>query len=49
MFETLKTRLNSWKRYKRTVSELEALSERELDDLGIAPGDIRSVARAATR
>jgi uncharacterized protein YjiS (DUF1127 family) len=49
MFEVLKSRLNSWKRYSRTVSELEALSNRELADLGIARSDIHRIARAAVR
>ena len=49
MFETLKTRVNTWKRYKRTVMELEALTVRELNDLGINPWDIKTVARQATR
>jgi uncharacterized protein YjiS (DUF1127 family) len=49
MFETLKTRYSSWKRYSRTVSELGALSNRELADLGIARGDISRVAREAAR
>ena len=47
MFETLKTRVATWKRYSRTISELQALSHRELDDLGIAPGDIKQIARQA--
>ena len=34
-----------WRNYRRTVSELNALSNRELDDLGIARGDIPQVAR----
>ena len=33
-----------WRNYRRTVSELSALSNRELDDLGITRGDIRFVA-----
>jgi uncharacterized protein YjiS (DUF1127 family) len=49
MFETLKTRYAKWQRYNRTVSELEALSNRELADLGIARGDIYRVAREAAR
>jgi uncharacterized protein YjiS (DUF1127 family) len=49
MFETLKTRITTWKRYSRTVAELNALSNRELDDLGIVRADIKSVARAAAR
>ena len=47
MFETLKTRITAWKRYSRTVSELEALSNRELADLGIARANIVDVAREA--
>lgn len=49
MFEVLKTRISAWKRYNRTVSELNALSNRELSDLGIARADITRVAREAAR
>lgn len=49
MFETLKTRYKTWKRFNRTVSELEALSNRELADLGIVRADIGRVAREAAR
>lgn len=35
----------NWRRYRETVSELNRLSNRELNDLGIARGDIRNVAR----
>lgn len=34
-----------WRNYRRTVSELSSLSNRELDDLGINRGDINFVAR----
>ncbi len=37
----------NWRRYRETVSELSRLSTRELSDLGIARGDIGSVARKA--
>ena len=47
MFETLKTRYSTWKKYSRTVAELEVLSNRELDDLGFARGDIKRIARQA--
>ena len=40
MFEVLKSRYAVWKRYSRTVSELEMLSTRELADLGISRCDI---------
>jgi uncharacterized protein YjiS (DUF1127 family) len=49
MFEVLKSRISNWKRYNRTVTELQALTNRELADLGIARGDIQRVAREAAR
>jgi uncharacterized protein YjiS (DUF1127 family) len=49
MFETLKTRITTWKRYNRTLNELSALSNRELADLGIMRSDISRVARDAVR
>ena len=49
MFEALKTRYSSWKRYARTLHELEGLSTRELADLGISRGDIPRIAREAAR
>ncbi len=38
-------RYRAWRTYHRTVSELEALDQRELDDLGIGRWQIRSLAR----
>jgi uncharacterized protein YjiS (DUF1127 family) len=35
----------NWRRYRDTVNELSRLSNRELNDLGIARGDIPYVAR----
>jgi uncharacterized protein YjiS (DUF1127 family) len=49
MFEVLKSRYASWKRYSRTLNELESLSNRELADLGIARADIPRLAREAAR
>lgn len=49
MFEVLKTRIATWKRYSRTVSELQSLSNRELADLGISRHDIGRVAKDASR
>jgi uncharacterized protein YjiS (DUF1127 family) len=49
MFEVLKTRISTWKRYNRTVSELNSLSNRELADLGIMRADIPQLARQAVR
>ena len=39
--------IGNWRRYRDTVSELSRLSNRELDDLGIARGNIPQVARKA--
>jgi uncharacterized protein YjiS (DUF1127 family) len=49
MFETLKTRFATWKKYNRTVAELETLSNRELADLGFGRSDITRIAREASR
>jgi uncharacterized protein YjiS (DUF1127 family) len=49
MFETLKTRYTSWKRYNQTVAELKALGDRELEDLGILRANIKEAARVAAR
>lgn len=49
MFETLKTRYTTWKKYSRTVAELETLSTRELADLGFGRADITKIARQASR
>jgi uncharacterized protein YjiS (DUF1127 family) len=38
-----------WKRYNRTVSELNHLSNRELADLGLSRSDIARVARDAAK
>lgn len=38
-------RFKDWQAYRRTVNELSALSNRELNDLGIARADIYRVAR----
>lgn len=39
--------LNNWIKYRQTVAELDRMSTRELQDLGIARADIRRVARAS--
>lgn len=49
MFEVLKSRYSTWKRYSRTVQELDSLSNRDLADLGIARSDIPRLAREAAR
>ncbi|WP_428696755.1 DUF1127 domain-containing protein [Stappia sp.] len=49
MFDTLARTYRNWRTYQSTVSELSRLSARELDDLGIARGDIRFIAKRASR
>jgi uncharacterized protein YjiS (DUF1127 family) len=49
MFESLKARYSTWKKYSRTVAELESLSNRELADLGLGRSDITRIAREAAR
>ena len=39
--------VRNWRRYRNTVNELERMSNRELDDLGIARANIRAIARQA--
>ncbi len=41
--------VNRWRAYRNTFRALSALDSRELDDLGIMPGDIRAIARKAGR
>jgi uncharacterized protein YjiS (DUF1127 family) len=38
---------SNWRKYRQTVTELGRMTERELNDLGIARSDIRQVARNA--
>ena len=38
-------KIRAWKSYRETVYELSQLSDRELDDLGIARYEIDGVAR----
>jgi uncharacterized protein YjiS (DUF1127 family) len=40
---------NNWLRYRSTVNELNRLSTRELNDLGILPAEIPFVARKAAQ
>jgi uncharacterized protein YjiS (DUF1127 family) len=40
-------KINDWRKYRETVSELGRMSDRELSDLGIGRADIRRVARTA--
>ncbi|WVT76442.1 DUF1127 domain-containing protein (plasmid) [Sinorhizobium chiapasense] len=38
---------NNWRKYRQTVNELDRMSNRELQDVGIDRAEIRNVARAA--
>jgi uncharacterized protein YjiS (DUF1127 family) len=42
----LEARIVGWYRYRTTVAELDGLSDAVLADIGIARGDIHTVARA---
>lgn len=44
MFNRIANDFRRWRSYRRTVSALSALGSRELDDLGIAPYQIREIA-----
>jgi uncharacterized protein YjiS (DUF1127 family) len=46
-FEATVARIQAWRMYRKTVAELSALSDRELDDIGITRGSIPHYARAA--
>ena len=41
--------IRTWNRVRQTRNELYSLSRRELDDLGISPGDIPMIAERASR
>ena len=43
---TLLAGINRWIRYRDTVRQLSALTDRELNDLGIHRSDISAVARS---
>jgi uncharacterized protein YjiS (DUF1127 family) len=39
--------LSAWVKFRQTVNELDRMSSRELQDLGIDRTDIRRIARAS--
>ena len=46
MFVTwLLSRIRAYQRYRQTLNELQRLSDRELDDVGLRRSDIDAVAR----
>ena len=47
IFTSIAQKLESWRRYRASVRELQQLSDRELNDLGIIRSDIDVIARKA--
>ena len=43
----IRQRLAQFAQYQRTMRELSALDQRQLNDLGITKGDIKNIARGA--
>ena len=43
----IRQRLAQYAQYQRTMRELNALDQRQLNDLGITKGDIKNIARGA--
>ena len=41
----LRAQLDETRRYRSAMAELRLLSQRDLDDLGIRPGDLPTIAR----
>jgi uncharacterized protein YjiS (DUF1127 family) len=46
-FSGLSQRYRRWQRYRRTLGELELMTDRDLADLGISRYDIRRIAQQA--
>ncbi|GAA0770548.1 DUF1127 domain-containing protein [Roseibium denhamense] len=49
MIDTVVRKFNNWKRFRQTYDELSNLSNRELNDLGIARADIARYARMSAK
>ena len=47
IFTNIAQKFESWRRYRASVRELQQLTDRELNDLGIVRSDIETVARQA--
>jgi len=43
----VKHRFDQYKTYRKTLGELESLTSRELNDIGISVGDVRRIASEA--
>jgi uncharacterized protein YjiS (DUF1127 family) len=46
---TIRQKIAQYVAYQRTVRELNALSGRQLNDLGLNRGDIQNIARQSAR
>lgn len=44
-FKSISSRVTAWRRYRAAVRELQQLTDRDLQDLGISRYDIDHVAR----
>jgi len=44
---SIRQKIANFAQYQRTMRELNALDQRQLNDLGITKGDIRNIARGA--
>jgi len=49
IFTNIAQKFESWRRYRVSVRELQQLSDRELNDLGIMRTDINTIARLAAK
>ena len=47
--KSITEKLAAWRRYRDAVRELSALTDRELDDIGIRRGDIPFIAAGAAQ
>ena len=48
-FSSILRSYNGWKKYRRTYAELQRLSPRELEDVGLTPGTIRDAAHRVSK
>ena len=44
---SISTKLRFWRTYRRTVTELQGMTDRQLSDLGIGRSEINRIARQA--
>jgi uncharacterized protein YjiS (DUF1127 family) len=49
MFNRMRHRVRQWRRYRRTLAELEIHSDRDLAELGLLRCDLPRVARETAR